>query len=133
MIAAVLTLFAVNLGRRPADFDHPYGHRRAENLGALGEAAILLAAGVLVSVEAITRLTGNGASPTVHWYELAVIGAALLLEAGRIDVTLATAQRDDSPALRSNVAHFAADMAGSLAVLVGLVSTHVRLKVHSRL
>ena len=48
VIAAVLTFFAVRLGGRPADLEHPYGHRRAENLGALGEAAILLAGGVLV-------------------------------------------------------------------------------------
>ena len=41
VIAAVLTFFAVRLGGRPADPEHPYGHRRAENLGALGEAAIL--------------------------------------------------------------------------------------------
>ena len=43
MLAAVLTFFAVRLGGRPADREHPYGHRRAENLGALGEAAILIA------------------------------------------------------------------------------------------
>ena len=54
VISATLTFFAVRLGGRPADSEHPYGHRRAENLGALGEAAILLAGGVLVSVEAIT-------------------------------------------------------------------------------
>ncbi len=124
VIAAVLTFFAVKLAGRPADFEHPYGHRRAENLGALGEAAILLAGGVLVSVEAITRLTGTGAPPSVHWYELAVIGVALMLEVGRMSISLATAHRDDSPALRSNIAHFAADMAGSLAVLAGLVAVH---------
>ncbi len=48
VIAAILTFFAVRLGGRPADREHPYGHRRAENLGALGEAAILLAGGLLV-------------------------------------------------------------------------------------
>jgi cation diffusion facilitator family transporter len=124
VIAAVLTFFAVKLGGRPADFGHPYGHRRAENLGALGEAAILLAGGVLVTVEAITRLSGTGTTPGVHWYELAAIGVALLLEATRVGVSLVTAGREDSPTLRSNVAHFAADMAGSLVVLVGLLSVH---------
>ncbi|HEV3033247.1 MAG TPA: cation-efflux pump [Solirubrobacteraceae bacterium] len=122
VIAAVLTFFAVKLGGRPADFEHPYGHRRAENLGALGEAAILLGGGVLVSVEAITRLTGAGSAPRVHWYELAVIGVALILEAGRMSVSLAAARREDSAALRSNAAHFAADMAGSLVVLAGLLA-----------
>ncbi len=123
VIAAVLTFFAVKLGGRPADFEHPYGHRRAENLGALGEAALLLGGGVLVSVEAITRLAGNAAPVTVHWYELAAIGVALILEAARMAVTLAAAGREDSPTLRSNAAHFAADMAGSLLVLAGLLAT----------
>src|SRR5271166_6216438 len=125
VVAATLTFFAVKLGGRPADFGHPYGHRRAENLGALGEAAILLAGGVLVSVEAITRLTGTGTTYSVRWYELAAIGVALLLEAGRVAVSLAAAAgHEDSPTLRSNVAHFAADMAGSLVVLAGLLSVH---------
>ena len=39
VVTAVLTLLAIHLGGRPADAHHPYGHRRAENLSALGEAA----------------------------------------------------------------------------------------------
>jgi cation diffusion facilitator family transporter len=124
VIAAALTFFAVNLSGRPADSEHPYGHRRAENLGALGEAAILLGGVVLVAVEAITRLAGTSAAPRVHWYELAVIGVALVLEVGRMSIALAAAQRSDSPTLRSNVAHFVADMVGSVAVLVGLLAVH---------
>jgi cation diffusion facilitator family transporter len=122
VIAAVLTFFAVGLGGRPADFEHPYGHRRAENLGALGEAAILLGGGVLVSVEAITRLMRAGRPPTVHWYELAVVALALVLEVGRMSFALVVARRFESPALRSNASHFLADMVGSLAVLAGLLA-----------
>src|ERR1700676_4072273 len=76
VIAATLTFFAVRLGGRPADPEHPYGHRRAENLGALGEAAILLAGGVIVSVEAISHLLGSASAPDVAWYQLAVIAVA---------------------------------------------------------
>src|ERR1700691_6452009 len=49
VVAATLTFFAVRLGGRPADPGHPYGHRRAENLGALGAAAIPLGRGVVGS------------------------------------------------------------------------------------
>src|ERR1700688_4146094 len=52
VVAAVLTFFAVRLGGAPPPHGHPYGHRRAENLGALGEAAILLMGGLLVAVDA---------------------------------------------------------------------------------
>ena len=73
VVAAVLTLFAIRLGGRPADSNHPYGHRRAENLAALGEAAILIGGGIVVVVEAIGRLTGGGEPFETHWYVFAVI------------------------------------------------------------
>jgi len=122
VVAAALTWFAVGLGTRPADSDHPYGHRRAENLGALGEAAIMLGGGLLVSVEAIVRLSGAGTVPAVHGYEFAVIAVALGLELARVCVALLAARRYQSPALRSNAWHFAGDMVGSLVVLAGLAA-----------
>src|SRR6202167_4282375 len=117
VVAAALTFFAVRLGGRPADFEHPYGHRRAENLGALGEAAILLGGGILVSVEAITRLSASGKAPTIHWYQFAVIAVALVVEVARLSVAMVAARRYNSPALRSNALHFASDIAASLVVL----------------
>jgi divalent metal cation (Fe/Co/Zn/Cd) transporter len=53
VVAAVLTPFAVRLGARPADAKHPYGHRRAENLAALGGAAILTGGGLVVFVSVV--------------------------------------------------------------------------------
>jgi cation diffusion facilitator family transporter len=122
VVAAVLTLFAVRLSGRPADANHPYGHRRAENLAALGEAAILTGGGIVVVVEAIGRLTGGGQPFQTHWYVFAVIAIALAVDVSRVIVSLRGATRYKSAALRSNAFHFAGDMAGSLAVLVGLVA-----------
>ncbi len=122
VVAALLTFFAVRLGGRPADRGHPYGHRRAENLGALGEAAILIGGALLVTVEAVNHLAAESHDLQIRWYQFAVIGAALLLDASRIGVSLVAAERYRSAALHSNAIHFAADMLGSLAVLGGLLS-----------
>ncbi len=122
VVAAVLTLFAIRLGGRPADSNHPYGHRRAENLAALGEAAILIGGGIVVVIAAIGRLTGGGQPFETHWYVFAVIIIALGIDISRVVVSLRGATRYKSAALRSNAFHFAGDMAGSLAVLVGLVA-----------
>lgn len=122
VVAAVLTFFAIRLGVRPADVEHPYGHRRAENLGALGEAAILSAGGVFIVIEAIVRLSEGGHALTAQWYVFVVIGVALLVDISRIAVSLRTARAYRSAALRSNAFHFAGDMGGSLAVLGGLVA-----------
>lgn len=121
VIAAVLTLLAVRLGGRPADANHPYGHRRAENLAALGEAAILTGGGIVVVVEAVGRLSG-GEPFEPHWYVFMVIGVALGVDVSRVLVSLRGAARYKSAALRSNAFHFAGDMAGSVAVLAGLVA-----------
>src|SRR4051794_9417336 len=122
VVAAVLTFFAIRLGGRPADEDHPYGHRRAENLGALGEAAILAAGGVFIVTEAIGQLTGGTESLHARWYVFAVIGVAIVIDVSRIVASLHTARKYRSAALRSNAFHFAGDMAGSVAVLGGLIA-----------
>ena len=122
VIAAVLTFFAIRLGRRPADVEHPYGHRRAENLAALGEAAILIGGGIFVVSEAISRLVSGHGSPATHWYVFLVIGLALVVDLSRVTVSLRTSVKYRSAALRSNAFHFAGDMLGSLAVLCGLVA-----------
>ncbi|MEA2318625.1 MAG: hypothetical protein QOD44_2814 [Solirubrobacteraceae bacterium] len=123
VVAAVLTFFAIRLGGRPADESHHYGHRRAENLGALGEAAILTGGGFFIVVEGVRQLTsGGGHGLQAHWYIFAVIVVALLVDVSRIVVSLRTARRYRSAALRSNAFHFAGDMAGSLAVLGGLIA-----------
>ncbi len=122
VVAAVLTFLAIRLAGRPADTDHHYGHRRAENLGALGEAAILLGGGVFIAVQAVGRLTGESPTLGTHWYVFAVIGVALLVDCSRIAVSVRSARAYKSAALRSNAFHFAGDMAGSLAVLAGLTA-----------
>ena len=121
VIAAVLTFFAVRLGGRPADPEHPYGHRRAENLGALGEAAILLAGAVFIAVEATEHLLGDSAPPKIRVYQFLVIGIALVIDGSRTLVSARAASRFDSAALRSNAYHFAGDMIASVAVLIGLL------------
>lgn len=120
VVAALVTFFAVRLGARPADHSHPYGHRRAENLSALAEATILVGGGLFVAIEAVDRLSG-GESLSARWYVFAVIGIAIVINAGRALLLRRSARRYRSAALRSNSFHFAGDLASSLAVLIGLI------------
>src|ERR1700759_2355559 len=121
-IGAVVTFFALRLGGRPAAPEHPYGHRRAENLGALGEASILIAGGLFVAAEAIGPLARDSAPPRIHWYQFAVLAVALVVDLSRTIVSRRAAERFSSAALRGNAFHFAGDMAGSVAVLAGLLA-----------
>jgi cation diffusion facilitator family transporter len=122
VVAAVVTFFAVRLGARPADESHPFGHRRAENLSALAEASILLGGGLIVVIEAVQRLIGNRSSLSARWYVFAVIGLAIVVNVSRAVIAHRSARRYGSAALRSNSFHFASDVGGSVAVLVGLIA-----------
>jgi cation diffusion facilitator family transporter len=122
LVAALLTLFAVGVAVRPADVGHQYGHGKAEHLSALAEAAILSAASVFIAWRAITHLVGS--RPTsVHatWYAFAVIGVVIAVDVSRTIVSWRASRRYRSAALAANALHFASDLAGSGAVLLGLV------------
>jgi cation diffusion facilitator family transporter len=122
VVAAVLTLSAIRLGDRPADDNHPYGHRRAENLAALGEAAILTGGAIVVVVASVGRLGAGAHAVHARWYMFVVIGIALLVDISRVIISARGAAEFKSAALRSNAFHFAGDMAGSVAVLAGLAA-----------
>ena len=122
LVAALLTFFAVGVAVRPADVAHQYGHGKAEHLSALAEAAILVAASFFIAWRAITHLVGGrNASVEARWYAFAVIAFVIVVDISRTVILWRASRRYRSAALASNALHFASDLGGSVAVLVGLV------------
>jgi cation diffusion facilitator family transporter len=122
LVAALLTFFAVGVAVRPADVAHQYGHGKAEHLSALAEAAILAAASFFIAWRAISHLVGGrNASVEARWYAFAVIGIVIVVDISRTVILWRASRRYRSAALASNALHFASDLGGSVAVLVGLV------------
>jgi cation diffusion facilitator family transporter len=122
LVAALLTFFALGVAGRPADPSHEYGHGKAEHLAALGEGALLVAAAVVVIWRAVSHLAGL--SPTsVHarWYALVALAIVICVDVSRTIVSLRAGRRYGSAALQANAVHFASDLAGSIAVLGGLL------------
>ena len=93
VIAALLTLAAIRIAGRPADREHNYGHRRAENIAALGEAGIVFVGGCIIAFEAIRQLVQGGGDLHAAWYLFAVIGIALCIDITRIIISLRAAKR----------------------------------------
>jgi cation diffusion facilitator family transporter len=122
LVAALLTFFAVGVAARPADVGHQYGHGKAEHLSALGEGAILVLASLAIVWRAIVRLT-DSSQPHVNavWYALVVIVVVIALDVARTVASARAAKRYHSAAFSSNALHFATDLGGSVAVLIGLL------------
>jgi cation diffusion facilitator family transporter len=122
LVAALLTFYAVGYSVRPADRGHHYGHGKAEHLSALAEATFLVAATIFIIWSAATRLSGSSGTH-VHptWYALVAVAVVIAIDFSRATVSWRAAREFSSAALQSNALHFASDLVGSVAVLVGLL------------
>ncbi|MCW2994298.1 MAG: cation-efflux pump, partial [Conexibacter sp.] len=124
LVAALLTFLALRVAIRPADRDHPYGHGKAEHLAALGEGGFLVLASAFIGIQALTRLIEGGTHHVdANGWIFGVLAIVLVVDVSRTVVSHRAAVRHGSPALASNALHFASDMVGTVAVLIGLLFT----------
>jgi cation diffusion facilitator family transporter len=122
LVAALLTFFALGVAGRPADPGHQYGHGKAEHLSALAEATILVGASLLIAWRSITHLLGaTEIRVEATWYALLVIAIVIIVDLARTVVSWRAGRRFRSAALQANALHFGSDLAGSGAVLLGLL------------
>ena len=119
-LAALMTLFSVSIADRPADKTHPYGHQKIDNLAALVESLLLVAASVWIVYEAIERLFFKAVLVTVNPVSFAIIIICIVVDFFRCTALSRAAKKTGSAALEANAYHFLSDVATSLVVLIGL-------------
>lgn len=121
LVASLGAFYAVRWAARPADETHRFGHGKAEALSALVQAGLVFASAVFIGLEAVRRILDpqpvNGGVWGVAVVILSIVMTAVLvwrqgqaLKAGR------------SLAVSGDRAHYAADLAANVVVLIGLVS-----------
>lgn len=119
--AALLTYFAVKIGDKPADVEHPYGHGKAESVSALIETGLLFLTSAWIIYEAIKRLLAGKAEIEVAWYSFAVVIIAIIVDFSRSRALQKVALETKSQALEADALHFRSDILSSLVVLFGLL------------
>src|SRR6266700_127406 len=125
VVATVITWLVVRVSDRPADNEHHYGHGKFESLSALGVIAMLyvLAGGVLV--ESWSRLREGAPPPTLSAVPFVVLVIDIAVNFWRARALHRTAHQTQSQALAADALHFASDVLGSIAVIIGLVLTGI--------
>jgi len=120
VIATIVTWLVVRVSDRPADKEHHYGHGKLESISALGVIALLyvLAGGILV--EAYGRFREGAPPPTVSAIAFIVLLIDIAVNVWRARALHRTARDTKSQALAADALHFASDVMGSIAVIIGL-------------
>ena len=120
LIATVVTWIVVRFSDKPADTEHHYGHGKMESLSALGVIALLyvLAGGIVV--EAFSRLRVGTAPSSITFVPFVVLLVDMAVNFWRARALQKTARETKSQALAADALHFASDVYGSIAVMIGL-------------
>ena len=123
VVATVITWLVVRVSDQPADEEHHYGHGKFESLSALCVIALLyvLAGGILV--ESWSRLREGAVPPTLSAIPFVVLVIDIAVNFWRARALHRTARATRSQALAADALHFASDVLGSTAVIIGLVLT----------
>ena len=118
--ATIITWMVVRFSDRPADEEHHYGHGKLESLSALGVIALLyvLAGGILV--ESYSRLREGAPPPTLSAIPFVVLLVDIAVNFWRARALHRVAHDTRSQALAADALHFASDVLGSVAVIIGL-------------
>jgi len=121
VIATIITWMVVRVSDRPADAEHHYGHGKLESISALGVIALLyvLAGGILV--ESYSRLREGAPPPVISIIPFVVLLADIAINLWRARALHRAARKTRSQALAADALHFASDVAGSVAVIIGLM------------
>ena len=103
---------------KPADEDHPYGHGKAEALIAIGIAAALTVAALVIGRESIYNIMTPHESPKA--YTLIILLGVILVKELLYRYVLKTGLELNSSAVQADAFHHRSDAITSAAAFVGI-------------
>ncbi|WP_298160636.1 cation diffusion facilitator family transporter [Brevundimonas sp.] len=121
LIASLATFLAVRWAAAPADADHRFGHGKGEAVAALVQAGLVFASAVFIGWEALQRMFDPRPVVGGSW-AVGVVLVSILLTGLLVWLQTRSLKASGSIAVSADRAHYAADLASSVVVLIGVVS-----------
>jgi cation diffusion facilitator family transporter len=118
VVATVATFGSMRISRNPADEDHPYGHGKAEVLGAAFVAVVLALAAVLMGYHAVHAFFEP--APTAHFLALAAALLSLVWKQSLYAYTMRIGKQLSSKGLIATAYDHLADVYASAAAVIGI-------------
>lgn len=120
----IVALVGVRASRKPADADHPYGHRKYETLATVGVFVFLVIVIFEVVRAAIDRL-GSSEPPAVTAGSFAVMIVTLAVNVLVVRYERRAAQELGSEILLADSIHTQSDMLTSVTVIAALIGVRI--------
>lgn len=125
----IVVLIGIQIGRKPADENHPFGHARIETLASAIVGLALIATALYIGIEAALNIYRH---TQYHPNILALIGAgvSIAFKEALYHYTVHTGRRIKSRLIVANAWHHRSDAFSSLAVLLGVAGTLINPDWH---
>lgn len=124
----IVSLVSIKLAERPADAEHPYGHRRAEYVASMIVSFIVLAVAFELAYEGVTGVVDvfNGESQTVSFevWTIAALSVSILVKLWMFAFNKILAKRYSFELLNATAIDSISDVCATSAVLVAVVVSH---------
>jgi cation diffusion facilitator family transporter len=122
----VIGLVGIYLAFRPADPEHPYGHRKFETMAAIAISILLFLTTWELLQSAWKRLRDPTLiSPEVNAWSFIALGLSLVVHLGVAVYELRAGRRLKSDVLVADARHTRADLYVSLSVIAGLIAVRL--------
>jgi cation diffusion facilitator family transporter len=118
LLASAVVLFSIRVANKPPDEDHPYGHGKAEQLGALFSSLSLLAAGGVIAYQSIQNISHRHEAPA--WFTLPVLAVVVITKEILSRYALKKSDEISSSALKGDAWHHRSDAITSAAAFIGI-------------
>ena len=118
--AGFIGLYSLYIAAKPRDFDHPYGHGKAEFLSAAVEGALIGAAGAIILYKAIL----NFINPVeLHKLDIGIwlVAATAVANYAVGYYCIRTGKKNNSLALEASGKHLQSDTWSTAGIIAGLI------------
>lgn len=80
LFSCFVNLIGFKLSKKPADYEHPYGHARVEYIAGMIVSFIILMIGTLLFIESLKNLIIGNSNLTYNVYAFVILGTSILLK-----------------------------------------------------
>jgi ferrous-iron efflux pump FieF len=121
LVASLIVLLGVRIASAPADYDHRFGHGKAEALAALVQVILITMSAIFILFRAVQRLL-SGAQTGQAELGIGVSVIAMVLTVALISYQRHVVKRTGSLAIGTDRLHYSSDLLlnGSVIVALGL-------------
>ena len=119
LVASLVVLLGVRIAAQPADYDHRFGHGKAEALASLVQVILITLSAAFIGFRAVQRLL-SGAETAAAELGIGVSIVALILTAALITYQRHVVRRTESLAIGTDRLHYSSDLLLNGSVIVAL-------------